>query len=196
MIADDNPITAITRDHVRSRRFPDGDSLDRLLHEAKHQFLEAKRRYLMLRELAKMRRVRLRAAAGPSPTRPMSAWPGECLGERNQSADVSRAELNHDGLRLHELKEVIRLREIRLGRQERGHRLRDRYEAAQRRRHDPELRDNVLRLRKLKELLQLRQLLSFVFRYFFVASRHAAVYKNQAGRASATNTGASLTNVT
>src|SRR5262249_36768494 len=145
------------------RRSPDADSLDRLLHEAKHQFLEAKRRYLMLRELVYVRRGRLRAA-GPRPTRPMLAWRDEgpaerTEAERTESADVSRQELNHDVLRLHELKEVIRLREIRLCRQERAHRRHDRAEAVQRRRQDPELRDNLLRLRKLKELLQLHQLL-------------------------------------
>jgi hypothetical protein len=69
MIADDNPITAITRDHVRSRRFPGGDALPpdfspvlneakRQLLETRRQFLEAKRRYFMLCELARLYRIR------------------------------------------------------------------------------------------------------------------------------------------
>src|SRR5262249_20598512 len=42
MIADDNPITAITRDHVRSQRAPDGDPLPPDLAAALH---EARRRH-------------------------------------------------------------------------------------------------------------------------------------------------------
>jgi hypothetical protein len=163
MIADDNPITAITRDHVRSRRFPGGDTLPpdffpvlneakRQLLEARRQFLEAKRRYFMLCELARLYRIRAMRRQQQLE---------ELARQGSAGVDAARSSLNPEPdkniLRLQKLKQLIRIREIRLRRQEHTHRLRDKAEGAQRRRQDPELQDNLRKLRKLKNLVQLHQ---------------------------------------
>ena len=113
------------------------------LNEAKRQYLEAKRRYVMVRELVRIRHIlRLREESRHS-----SPCGDSTLSLRSQ-------ELNDSALRLQKLKDLIHLREICLRRQQRAHRLRDKAEAAQRRRQDPELMENLRMLRKLKELVR------------------------------------------
>src|SRR5262249_51708961 len=146
-------MSAIPRD-VGDPQRPSLQQLLQLLNEARHQFLEAKRRYFKLKqlvflrqvveprrlqtlqELARLREIRQEGAPPQSnehdpaaPSRPQPARQDRLQGEARETREAQ--ELRDNVLRLQKLQELIRLRELLLRRQQRALRLRRQAAAAQ-----------------------------------------------------------------
>jgi hypothetical protein len=138
------------------------------LPEIKRQFLEARRRYRLFQEIVQLRRVlwirrveRLEELARVRRLLRQQQEGGQ-IRQNDPEADAARSRLaqekalKEDFLQLEKLRELIRLGENLLYRQQRALKRRRKAAAAQVL-PDQEMRDNILRLQKLKELLRIRQ---------------------------------------
>jgi hypothetical protein len=165
----ENPMTAmsaITSDPSDLQR-PSLPQLVQALNQARHQFLEAKRRYLKLRELVRLRSMEERrglqeleelARLSPLPQEKAQAQAQTTRAETDIWSRLNQ-ELNDNTLWLRTLKELLLKRLTRLCHQQRAVRRRAGAQAVQEWRQTPGVRDQLVQLPTLKKMIELREAL-------------------------------------